>query len=277
MLTVDQISQFHARGYCVLNEIITKSQAATIIDASERLAGVLLSQTGNAVVASSDSDEGSEGSKFLQLVRMSRSDAGRVFDALIKIPLVNQIVYSEKFQGIASQLLRSDLVLAPPSQMNLRADHPEEGKFLYPWHTDYSYNASSSNSIVFWVPLQDVDLVNGALHIIPGSHNFQSKVRLNEHAITAKMSSAYFSIENIEEALNEAGEIRCPLLLGEAVVFHSRLIHKSGANRSNATRFALQSRWFDALSLDAVQGKFRGGLDEGVHPSEYLECLQVEK
>ncbi len=273
MLTVGQISLFHARGYLVLNDIITRSQAETIIDASERLAGALLKQTDNTVVSSSGSGEAGEGSKFLELVRLSRSDAGRVFDALIKIPLVNQIVYQEKLQGIACQLLGSDMVLAPPSQMNLRADHPEEGKFLYPWHTDYSYNASSSNSIVFWIPLQDVDLVNGALHIIPGSHNFKSKVRLNERAITAKMSSAYFSIENIDEALKEAGEIRCPLPLGKGVVFSSRLIHKSGVNQSNATRFALQSRWFDGLSEDAVQRKFRGGFDEGVHPRDYLECL----
>ncbi len=273
MLTIDQINRFHARGYCVLNDIITNTQAATIIAASERLASALLSQTGKAAVAALDSDQGGEHSRFLQLVRMSRSDAGRVFDALIKIPLVNQIVYSEKLQCLASQLLGSDLVLASPSQMNIRADHPEEGKFLYPWHTDYSYNGSSKNSLVFWIPLQNVDLVNGALHIIPGSHNFESEVRLNEHAITAKMSSAYFSVVNIDEALDDAVEIRCPVLLGQAVVFHSRLIHKSGANRSNATRFALQSRWFDALSCDAVKGKFRGGLDEGIHPSEYLSGL----
>ena len=87
------------------------------------------------------------------------------------------------------------------------------------------------------------------------------------------MSSAYFSIFDIDEGLNDAGEIRCPLLLGQAVVFHYQLIHKSGAKRSNATRLALQSRWYDALSLDAVKGKFRGGLDEGTHPSEYLDCF----
>ena len=92
MLTIDQISLFQARGYCVLNDIITNTQAATIIAASERLANALLSQTGKAAVAFLDFDEGGEDSKFLQLVRMSRSDAGRVFDALIKSPFVNQIV-----------------------------------------------------------------------------------------------------------------------------------------------------------------------------------------
>ena len=51
-----------------------------------------LSQTGKAAVVFLDFNEGGEDSKFLQLVRMSRSDAGRVFDALIKSPFVNQIV-----------------------------------------------------------------------------------------------------------------------------------------------------------------------------------------
>jgi ectoine hydroxylase-related dioxygenase (phytanoyl-CoA dioxygenase family) len=95
-------------------------------------------------------------------------------------------------------------------------------------------------------------------------------VRYDEESIKAKRSSTYFSIDNIDEALQKNGEIRCPMKLALGLVFHSKLIHKSGVNQSTKTRFALQSRWFNGLSSDSVRGKFRGGLDEGVHPKEYL-------
>ncbi len=270
MLHAGQINQYQTDGFCVLDDILTSVEADAIIAVVERLSGALRPNDSIDSQQALDSDEIIQDRNFLQLVRDNRADAGHVFDTLIKIPYVNQIVYSKSLQNIAEQLLKSDLVLSSPSQMNLRADHPEEGRFLYPWHTDYSYNGSSSNSLVFWIPLQEVNLVNGALHLITGSHRFKSDIRYDENAIRAKASSAYFSIDNIDEALRWASVVRCPLALGQAVVFHSKLIHKSGANRSTTTRFALQSRWFDGLSTDAVKRKYRGGLDEGIHPSQYL-------
>ncbi len=268
-LGAEKLNNFHEYGYCVLDELITAEEASSIIHTSELMAEAMLSQK----QGSTNSEKryyDNPNNRFLKLVQSSRVDAGHVFDALIKIPLVNQIVYSSVLENIAKALLNSQLVLSSPLQMNLRADHPDEDKFLYPWHTDFSYNSSSSNSLVFWIPLQNVDLVNGALHVIPRSHRFISSVRHNEEAIKAKRSSNYFSIENIDEMLQNLGEIRCPVKLGQGMVFHSKLVHKSGLNQSSQTRFALQSRWFDGLSFDAVKGKFRGGVDEGVHPEEYL-------
>lgn len=270
MLDASQISKYQHDGYCILDNVITSSQAEEIIEVAERLAEKLIKQVLNLPAELLEPEEVSRYSNFLKLVRFSRPDAGRVFDALIKIPLVNQIVFSEKLQYIAERILQTDLALSSPSQMNLRADHPDEGKFLYPWHNDYSYNGSSSNSLVFWIPLQETDLVNGALHIIPGSHHFSSKIRYDDDAIKAKRSADYFFIENINDALARYGELRCCLKLGQAVVFHSKLVHKSGANQSGSTRYALQSRWFDGASNEAINLKYVGGLDEGVHPSYYL-------
>ncbi len=269
MLTPDQVQRFQADGYCILEDVITPVDAQAIIETADRLAAALLARL-PALPPEPQGAEAFAGCRFLQLVQASRPDAGRVFDALVKIPLVNRLLYAERLQRIAEQLLASSLVLAPPTQMNLRADHPDEGRFLYPWHTDYSYNSSSANSLVFWIPLQDVDLVNGALHIIPGSHKVPARVRYDEAAIARKMSSAYFEIENIDELLRQGQDLRCPLRLGQAVVFHAHLVHKSGVNASGRTRFALQSRWFDALAPDAAQARFVGGLDEGVHPRSYL-------
>ena len=154
--------------------------------------------------------------------------------------------------------------------MNLRSDHPHEELHLYPWHTDYAYNFSSINSLVFWIPLQEVNEINGALHVIPGSHKFSHQVAFDYNAINAKRSANYFEILDVDSLVRQKGEIRCPLRLGECLVFHSKLIHKSGINMSNDIRYAVQSRWFDANAEDAISHHFLGGIDEGIDPASYL-------
>jgi phytanoyl-CoA hydroxylase len=260
MLNSDTINKFQQDGYLVLDGILKPGEAVSIIDCANRLSSLLFPSH----------DTQGNASSYLNLVKSNRKDAGKIFDSLVKIPAVNQILYSHSLENIAKQLLQSSLVLSSPTQMNLRSDHPSEERFLYPWHTDYIYNFGSSNSLVFWIPLQEVDNVNGCLHIIPGSHRVDAEIDFNEDAFLAKSSAEYFHIRNMEDILSEMAEIRCPLKLGQAVVFHSKLIHKSGENFSSATRFALQSRWFDAMSTDAIENRFVGGIDEGRNPKLYL-------
>lgn len=201
-------------------------------------------------------------------MRNSRRDAGYLFDCLVKVPEISRILYSQELQRLSEALLGTKLALASPSQMNLRADHPGEEKFLYPWHHDYAYNCSSRNSLVFWVPLQDVDDINGCLHIIPGSHQLRAQINVN--ATLGKNSADFFSVGNIENILKEHPEMRVPMKAGSALAFSGLLLHKSGVNRSDHTRYAFQSRWFDGLAEDAVSNKWRGGIDEGRPPADYL-------
>jgi phytanoyl-CoA hydroxylase len=263
MLSTQQVNEFNNLGYTIIDSIITSHTVNEIRSIIDNLA--LLVSDKNIT-----KDNTISTSPYLNLVKKNRTDAGKVFDTLIKIPLVNQICYSDVLQKIAEQLLSSNLVLASPSQMNLRSDHPEEDKFLYPWHTDYFYNFSSTNSLVFWIPLDDVDNINGCLHIIPTSHKLNAKVEFSKSAWANKQSGNYFKITNIKDLIQINGEVRCPLKLGQAIVFHSKLIHKSGINLSTKTRYAIQSRWFDATSKDAILNRFTGGIDEGKDPNEYL-------
>lgn len=255
--------QFEDDGFLVLDEIITKDDALVIIDAAEKLSA----QLANAYSSSALS---SQCGAYLSLANHNRTLASSVFDSLVKIPEVQSICYSNKLHEIAKQLLQSSLVLAPPTQMNLRSDFPEEKKHLYPWHRDYDYNFSSSNSLVFWIPLQDVDETNGSLHYIPGSHMDNVPISINDQALALGQSSQYFTIDRSALSRISTPRQRCNIKLGQCMVFHSKLIHKSGSNNSTHIRYALQSRWFDATATDAILNKYRGGVDEGNDPRSYL-------
>ena len=125
---------------------------------------------------------------YLTLVKNKRSAAGAIFNAINKSPSLNRFLFSVQFQKAAEILLNSKFVLAPPRQMNLRTDHPLETNHLYPWHFDYAYNGSSTNSLVFWVPLTAVDEEIGSLHVLTGSTcNLMKLVLIEKKSIKEKI------------------------------------------------------------------------------------------
>ena len=87
----------------------------------------------------------------------------------------------------------------------------------------------------------------------------------------SKNSSNYFHINNLDTLQKKFDELRCNVLYGDCIVFDSKLVHKSGVNNSSSIRYAIQSRWFDSSSKDSIENFYRGGIDEGINPKEYLK------
>lgn len=132
---------------------------------------------------------------------------------------------------------------------------PHDKKRYYQAHQDFFYLPYSKNSITFWVPLQNTSKINGALKIIPKSHkNF----RIYDHSakdVKHNKLDHYFA-ENQFKTIN--------VKLGQALIFNSFLIHKSGANSSNQIRMSFNIRYNDlfdkeyidrGLSFDKFPGK----------------------
>ena len=56
---------------------------------------------------------------------------------------------------------------------------------------------------------------------------------------------------------------------GDALVFHTFLLHRSQPNRSATTRWTLQARYFDFLNPTAIRHDWVGGMNEGVDFRRY--------
>lgn len=260
-LSPNFIDEFSSKGFLVIDDVISKSLAQHLIEQIEFLCGQICDKLKISKT---------EPTKYLSLVKADRTAAGDIFDSINKLPLVNRIFYDEYFEEIAKQLLHTNVVLSPPTQMNLRSDHPVEEMHLYPWHTDFSYNSGSENSLVFWIPLTDVDEEVGSLHVLEKSHLIHPEISVDQKAIKLRQSAKYFQITNIEQIKSTCKETRVNLKQGQGVVFDSKLVHKSGKNTSKSTRFAMQLRWMDASSPDAIERHYRGGIDAGLNPLTYM-------
>lgn len=97
-------------------------------------------------------------------------------------------------------------------------------------HQDWNFvDEPQHGSMTVWSPLTDTNERNGALQVIPGSHRMNNYVR-------GRFFDAPF--KDIRETYIKEKLVTISMKAGEAIFFHSRLIHASLPNLSNETRVA---------------------------------------
>ncbi|CAL1519784.1 phytanoyl-CoA dioxygenase family protein [Chitinophaga sp. MM2321] len=108
------------------------------------------------------------------------------------------------------------------------------------WHQDYGY--WYKNQFLFpdqmmsvMIAVSDANRLNGCLQVIKGSH----KMGRVEHGFAGEQNGA--SLTYVELALKTMEHIYVELKAGDALFFHSNLLHRSEANLSDNARWSLIS------------------------------------
>ncbi|MBD1367262.1 phytanoyl-CoA dioxygenase family protein [Mucilaginibacter sp. ZT4R22] len=148
-------------------------------------------------------------------------------------------------------LTRSEKMIAPVAQLlgehapvchfhsKLMQKEPKVGG-AWEWHQDYGY--WYKNQFMFpdelmsvMVALTDANKQNGCLQVIRGSHKLG---RVN-HGFSGEQVGA--DMVMVENALKTMELIYCELEAGDALLFHSNLLHRSEANLSDSPRWSIIS------------------------------------
>ena len=116
-------------------------------------------------------------------------------------------------------LFRSTLMLKPAHYGSAHAFHQDSAY----WPMD------PPSLITVSIALEDATPENGCIKVIPGSHqgNLQAwgHIAQDQHAPLTERNDVDLS-----------GQIDVPLKAGSAVLFHSKLVHGSGANTTDTSR-----------------------------------------
>lgn len=114
-----------------------------------------------------------------------------------------------------------------------------------PWHQDGEYwPIRPLATCSAWIALDDVDVENGAMRYIPGSHREQ---RLFPHARSERADLALNEVldpRHVDESLARYDTLRA----GELSLHDVYLVHGSAANRSNRRRAGFVARYMPAAS-----------------------------
>ncbi|GEO07908.1 phytanoyl-CoA dioxygenase family protein [Segetibacter aerophilus] len=218
MLTPAQISQYHHDGYLVLKNFCSKEEI-------DKLYAVALEDGAMKKNALDLNDQAGKKTK-LSLWFTPGND---VFGYLTRS---NKVI-----QSIAP-LLDSD---APVCHFHskLMQKEPRVGG-AWEWHQDYGYWYKNQfmfpdQLISIMVALTEANKENGCLQVIRGSHKLG---RVNHGFAGEQVGADAVMVEN---ALQTMELVYVELEPGDALIFHSNILHRSEANLSDRPRWSVIS------------------------------------
>ena len=222
-ITEEQIQFYETNGYLKLENVLTPAEV-------EELRAALMSavedQIQKGTVASASQDK--EYRKvFLQMVNLWE-----------RYPHIQKYVFNTRVAEIARRLSRS-------THVRLWHDHalikePGDSKPTA-WHQDLPYwPMKETNALSCWMALDDVNLDNGCMHFIPGSHKFG---RLDPIDLVTPQD-----IFNLVPATrNQRLEpVTVPLTAGSCTFHNGLTFHYAGPNKTDKPRRAMVTIYIPA-------------------------------
>jgi phytanoyl-CoA hydroxylase len=159
--------------------------------------------------------------------------------------IVNIWMASEPFKRAVTDALVSAMVAQLTGARELRVWHDQiqykpaaEGGVTM-WHQDSPYwdiLTPKHQQVTAWIALDDVDVDNGCMRMVPGSHRWGDDAQPFLHSLKR--------FEEMEEHVSEwrghaVKVLPCPVARGEVHFHHSLTWHGSNANRSGRPRRAI--------------------------------------
>ncbi|WP_237154073.1 phytanoyl-CoA dioxygenase family protein [Oryzibacter oryziterrae] len=144
------------------------------------------------------------------------------------MPLLPTLDCAKRAHGIARSLLGP--TVKPLFEFGL--NKAPQSRLATPWHQDiaFVYDRSYFEMITIWMPLQHVDMANGCLRYMPGTHKGPVVPHHSVEGNRRGLAADDFPTD---------GAIDCPLRAGEAVVHHFRTLHAAEGNATDEPRRAI--------------------------------------
>ena len=224
-LTPEQVERFHEVGYLRGPKVLSDEQVEVL----------------RAEVLRVIADRGDAGKPQPVLCHnLLGKDAGAVVWQIVNIWMA-----SEPFKDVVTGDVVSSLVGQLTGARELRVWHDQiqykpagEGG-VNMWHQDSPYwgiLTPKHQQVTAWIALDDVDVDNGCMKMVPGSHHWGPEAIEFLHTLK--------TFDEMEERVSEwrrhpVRVLACPVSKGEVHFHHSLTWHGSGANKSGRPRRAI--------------------------------------
>jgi ectoine hydroxylase-related dioxygenase (phytanoyl-CoA dioxygenase family) len=209
---------------------------------------------------------------FLMLKDFNPELTSKIYSASKKLPSIAKFVSSEIHLALARELIGTKNVAFSERGWGLRIDYPKDTKHSTPLHQDYHTQLGSTDGIVIWVPLTDVEANMGPLIFYPTSDKLGTqKVKKIVNASLSTDLELDVSNSTLANFSMRQPEVKA----GTAVVINYLLLHKSGMNLSNKCRWSILSRWFNFENSEAINRGWHGGIQEGFRFEDVYPELKI--
>jgi ectoine hydroxylase-related dioxygenase (phytanoyl-CoA dioxygenase family) len=212
-LTQDQIDAFWRNGYLSLGQLFNKEEVETL-GAEYDAEFVKAEENKNFRNLAADGGTQVKGKRMLQIMQMSERNIA-----------FRKLLYDARVLDRIEDLMGPNIMLFHDQALFKPAHHGGP----VPWHQDNGYwKLRPATLISCWMTLDDVDIHNGAMQVIPGSHLTPVWHEKN------KESTALLEIEGID--LNSAVPVVLPA--GGCMFHHCQTLHYTQPNTTDRQRRA---------------------------------------
>jgi len=213
MLTAEQAKRYRTEGYFISPDLLSQAEVEQFVYETERIcAGSTVAQH-DASRLEMEPGQPPNGTK----VR-------RIYEPCTYYEVFKKFSESPKLVDALEQLLGPDIVYTS-SKINVK---PAEVGSVVEWHQDMAYGPLTNRSVVaILIYLDDADLKNGCLQVIPG------QFRMLDHSRDGIFQG------RITEPLDTSKAIPLEGKKGAANFFNGLAPHASSPNRSSRSRRTL--------------------------------------
>jgi len=216
MLSEKELSQFEEQGYVIIKQFLSSEEANRLYNASKN---------DQALTEHSYAVKDAEGNESRLALWYTPGD-----------DIYGMLSRSENLVKSVEQLIGSPVAHFHSKVMQ---KVPKVGG-AWEWHQDYGYwyrngfmYSEQMLSVMF--ALTDANQENGCLKVLPASH----KLGRLEHGKAGEQVGA--DMKMVNKYKEKVEEVYCELEAGDALFFHSNLLHASGPNRSENPRWSIIS------------------------------------
>jgi len=198
-MTPDQVRQFNELGFVKLEAVFSWDELTRVVEAIDPLEAererFIRTQTSGPLAASVDAI-----TFTTHIVKQSRT--------------LRDFAAHPVLKDVCHDLIGDDVRLYWDQSVYKKSGKPQE----FPWHQDNGYTfVEPQQYLTCWIPLADVEEIDGCPWIAPGLHNLGTL----EHWVTPIGL----------KCLEEAPEAVCvPAKAGDVIVFSSLSPHRTGPN-----------------------------------------------
>lgn len=238
MLDSKQIEFFNNNGYLIIDNYFSMKELDDFTTSFRYLIQFALKKASKSHPEVKPEDFIGEefDAGIMRLEEIDHAFVADIYDTIYQVPEFLRIVAKpETSQSINQLLNRADDNPLYTFTSRCRIDPPEDERRTIRWHQEVFYSIPKNEFLQTWSPLiRDANPENGSIEFCVGSH----KDGIAKQSFQNIKGTANRFVIN-EEIIQKYEKKQVEMRLGQFMIFSSRLIHRSGKNRSNNVRYSL--------------------------------------
>jgi len=274
-LSGDQIKQFHAEGYLVVEDVLADEDLQPVID---EINGEI-DRLARELVAAGELSRTYEEEGFLTRLTRIQAETEKVYFAIASGRLSGPGIFSSltnpKLLDLVGSLVGPEIVAT--SIYRLRPKVPRLSYGVVPWHQDSGFfepYCDKSLILTVWIPMVDATPERGCMQVISRAHLGEVFKHTMFKPETARKGARYYHIP--DEVLPAGEVVTVPVKKGGVLLMTNRTPHRSIENNSDVVRWSVDLRYQSADLPTNARSAEGERLHEPFNPEEPIACYPPE-